>query len=121
MSYDLSETALATQFSNEGGLYNVTTSSSVAMLGGTGLGNSTGVLSQYLDPGIYTFYLSTANGDSVNKNGLASVSGSHSEHYDFQISAAPEPSLWMLLLSSVGFAGLPTASRRSSAGSTAGV
>ncbi len=112
VDYDLSETALASQFYNAGSLYDVTTSTSFGLVGGLGAGQSSGTLSQLLDPGTYTLYLNTADGDDVMASGVASVSGSHEETYDFAISPAPEPGLWALMLTSVGLAGLRLRRRR---------
>ncbi len=67
--------------------------------------NTSGALSFLLDPGSYTFNAYTEVGDDAYASGGVSAFGDHDEYYTFNISAAPEPASWALMIAGVGLAG----------------
>ena len=67
--------------------------------------NTSGALSFLLDPGSYVFNVYTEVGDDAYASGGTDAFGNHEEYYTFNISAAPEPASWALMLAGVGLAG----------------
>ena len=67
--------------------------------------NTSGSLSFNLTPGTYLLALNTQEGDYASAASGTSSFGSHEENVDFNISAAPEPAAWALMMVGVGFVG----------------
>ena len=68
--------------------------------------NTSGALSFFLNPGSYNFNVYTQVGDDAYASGGLDAFGNHEEYYTFNISAAPEPSSWALMIAGLGVAGL---------------
>jgi hypothetical protein len=112
LSYNYTESYTDPGFYNSIYLSNNTTSSLIASLSPSG-SNTSGVLTYNLAAGAYTFNVYTQIADLAYASGVANfASGEHEELYKFDItSAAPEPSVWMMLTLGVGLAGLALRSR----------